>query len=152
MRQLAHRAATFVDTRLGWLGPTLVRITLGAVFIGTGWGKLHDHAKVVDFFTELHIPAPGFQAWLVGCTELFGGVAMLLGLATRLVALPLAFTMVIAILTAKRAEIDGVSTLLGFEEWSYLVMFVWLAVKGPGPLSIDRLLVGQVTASRGSAS
>ncbi len=64
---------------------------------------------------------------------------MLLGLGTRLVSLPLAFTMVVAILTAKRPNIDGLTTLVGFEEWSYLVMFIWIALAGAGPLSLDAL-------------
>ena len=65
---------------------------------------------------------------------------MLIGLGTRLVSLPLAFTMVIAILTAKRPNIDGLTTLVGFEEWSYLVMFLWIALAGAGPLSLDALI------------
>ena len=65
---------------------------------------------------------------------------MLLGLGTRLVSLPLAFTMVVAILTAKRGDITGLTSLVGFEEWSYLVFFIWLAVAGAGPLSLDRLV------------
>ena len=55
-------------------------------------------------------------------------------------ALPLGFTMVIAILTAKRADITGLTSLVGFEEWSYLVFFIWLALAGAGPLSLDRLI------------
>ena len=39
-------------------------------------------------------------------------------------ALPLGFTMVIAILTAKRGDITGLTALVGFEEWSYLVFFL----------------------------
>ena len=54
------------------------------------------------------------------------------GLGTRLVSLPLAFTMVIAILTAKRPDIDGLTALVGFEEWSYLVIFIWIALAAPG--------------------
>jgi putative oxidoreductase len=61
---------------------------------------------------------------------------------------PLVVTMLVAILTAKRADIDGVATLLGFEEWSYLVLFLWLAVAGPGPLSLDRLLASRLGAKR----
>ena len=127
--------------KVAWIGPTLVRLTLGIVFMGTGWGKLHGLDDVTKFFTDLHLPAPHFQAILVASTEFFGGLAILLGLATRLAALPLAITMVVAILTAKRAQIDGVSALVGLEEWSYLVMFLWLVFAGPGPLSLDRLLV-----------
>ena len=113
---------------------------VGLVFIGTGWGKLHSLPDVTDFFASLHIPAPGFNARLTAATEFFGGLAILLGLGTRLAALPLGFTMVIAILTAKRGDITGLTALVGFEEWSYLVFFIWLALAGAGPLSIDALI------------
>jgi putative oxidoreductase len=126
--------------QLSFLGPALVRLTVGVVFIGTGWGKLHSLPQVTEFFASLHIPAPAFQARLAASTEFFGGILVLVGLGTRLASLPLAFTMVVAILTAKRADIDGVSALLGLEEWSYLVMFLWLAVAGAGALSLDALL------------
>jgi putative oxidoreductase len=129
-----------VADKLSWLGPTLARITVGVVFMTTGWGKLHGLDDVTKLFTDLHIPAPAFQAALVATTEFVGGLFILLGLFTRLAALPLAVTMVVAILTAKRGDIDGLSTLLGFEEVTYLVVFLWLAVAGPGPLSLDRLL------------
>src|SRR3954466_2257621 len=125
--------------RISFLGPTLARLTVGLVFLGTGWGKLHSLPDVTDFFASLHIPAPGFNARLAAATEFFGGIAVLVGLGTRLAALPLGFTMVVAILTAKRADITGVTALVGFEEWSYLVFFLWLAVAGAGPLSLDRL-------------
>jgi putative oxidoreductase len=121
-------------------GPLLARLTVGLVFIGTGWGKLHSLPDVTEFFVKLHIPAPGLNARVVACTEFFGGVLVLLGLFTRWASLPLAFTMIIAILTARRDDIDGLTTLLGFEEWGYLVMLLWLAVAGGGPLSLDRLL------------
>jgi putative oxidoreductase len=126
--------------KLAFLGPTLARLTVGLVFMGTGWGKLHSIPDVTSFFTDLGIPAPGFNARLTASTEFFGGLLVLLGLGTRLASLPLAFTMVVAILTAKRANIDGVSALVGFEEWSYLVFFIWIAVAGPGPLSLDALI------------
>jgi putative oxidoreductase len=126
--------------RLEPLGPTLARLTVGLVFIGTGWGKLHRLPEIAAWFDELHIPAPALNARVASTTELVGGILVLVGLGTRLAALPLAFTMVVAILTAKRAEIDGLTSLVGFEEWSYLVIFLWLAVAGAGPLSLDRLI------------
>jgi putative oxidoreductase len=128
-----------IANRLSFLGPTLARLTVGVVFIGTGWGKLHTLPDVTEYFASLHIPAPAFQARLAAGTEFFGGILVLIGLATRLASLPLGFTMVVAIATAKRAELTGLSALLGFEEWSYLVFFIWLAVAGAGPLSLDAL-------------
>jgi putative oxidoreductase len=133
---LCHRLSALGAT----VGPLLARLTVGLVFIGTGWGKLHSLDKVTEFFTSLGIPAPGFQARLVASVELLGGVSMLLGLGVRLTGIPLASTMVVAILTAKRADIDGLTTLVGFEEWSYLVFFVWLVLAGAGPLSLDHLI------------
>ena len=56
--------------------------------------------------------------------------------------------MVIAILTAKRGDITGLTALVGFEEWSYLVFFIWLALAGAGPLSIDAL-IGRLRHRRG---
>lgn len=126
--------------KLSFMGPTLARLTVGVVFMGTGWGKLQSLPEVTAFFTDLGIPFPGFNARLTASTEFFGGLLVLLGLATRLAALPLAFTMVVAILTAKREAISGLAALVGFEEWSYLVLFVWIALAGPGPLSLDALI------------
>lgn len=126
--------------KVPFVGPALARLTVGAVFIGTGWGKLHTLPAVTEYFASLHIPAPGFNARLAAGTEFVGGLLVLLGLFSRLAVLPMAFTMVIAILTAKRPDIDGLTSLLGFEEWSYLVFFIWIALAGPGALSLDALI------------
>ena len=124
-----------------WLAPLLVRITVGVVFVATGWGKLHSLDDVTKFFGDLHIPAPHFNAVLAATTEFVGGLCLVAGLGTRLAAPPMAFTMLIAILTAKREAVDGVTTLLGFEEMTYLVVFLWLAFAGAGRASFDHLLV-----------
>ena len=139
IKTTATRVRTTAD-KISFIGPALARLTVGLVFIGTGWGKLHSLPDVTAFFASLHIPAPGFNATLAASTEFFGGILILLGLGTRLVSLPLAFTMVVAILTAKRDDLTGLTALVGFEEWSYLVLFLWLALAGAGPLSLDRLM------------
>jgi putative oxidoreductase len=140
---LISRAQTrllYIAERLSFLGPTLARLTLGVVFIGTGWGKLHGLDKVTEFFTELGIPAPGFNAVLASSAELICGTLLLVGLLSRLAAIPLIVVMTVAILTAKLENLHGTSDLLGFEEWTYIVLSLWIAVAGPGPLSLDRLL------------
>jgi putative oxidoreductase len=129
-----------LSRRLSFLAPALLRVTVGVPFVITGWGKLHGLDDVTAFFTTLGIPVPGLNAAVVASTEFFGGMLILVGLGTRVAALPLAFTMAIAILTARRAEVDGFNTLLGFDEWQYLVMFLVLALIGPGALSVDALL------------
>ena len=122
----------------GW-APLLARITLGYVFVTSGWGKVTHLEKVTAYFTELGLPAPHFQAGLVGTTEIAGGVLVAIGLGTRLASIPLAFTMVVALLTAKRAEIMGASDLFGTIEWTYLAMLVWLVLEGSGRFSLERL-------------
>lgn len=131
--------------RLVWVGPLLCRASVGAVFVGSGWGKLQDLASVTEFFGQLGIPLPGFSARLVAVTELLGGAAVLLGLGTRVASLPLALTMAVAILTAKRGEIDGVRALLALEELTYLAVFLWLALAGAGRASIDHLAMRRLT-------
>ena len=56
--------------------------------VGTGWGKLHDLDKVTKFFTELGIPAPGFNAVLALTAEFVCGSLLLAGLFSRLASLP----------------------------------------------------------------
>jgi len=139
---LMHRAqarALSMTRSLDGVAPLLARLTLGVTFAGTGWGKLQHLDKVTAFFTDLGLPAPHFQATLVGTTELVGGALLLAGFASRLASLPLMVTMVVAILTAKRADISGVSDLFGLLEWTYLVLLAWLAVGGPGRFSLDGL-------------
>ena len=136
--RLRERALALVG-KLGWLPPTLARLTVGVVFAQTGWGKLHNLAKVTAFFTDLKIPAPHFNAQLVATTELVGGLLLLVGLLTRLAALPLIVSMTVAIVTAKRGELTGLGDFLGLEEWTYVLLFLWIAIAGPGPLSLDNL-------------
>ncbi len=140
-KSLLSRARSLVDS-LQWAGPLLVRISLASVFIVTGWGKLHDLGKVTGFFTELGIPMPGLNAGVVSTVEFVGGILVLVGLFTRFAALPLAFSMLVAILTARRGDIDGVATLFAFNEFTYFACFVWLVLSGAGPVSLDRLLFG----------
>jgi putative oxidoreductase len=126
--------------RASWVGPLALRLSLGAVFLGTGWGKLHNLPQFTSFLTELGIPFAAAQAPVLASIELVGGALILLGLFTRLASLPLMGIMIVAILTAKRAEIDGVRTLLAFDEFTYLAGFLWLFVAGAGKASLDALL------------
>jgi len=124
---------------LRWLPPTLARIAVGWVFVSTGWGKLNDLDSVVSFFTELGIPYPQLQAPFVAGTELVCGALVLVGLMTRAAAVPLIGTMIVAIATAQWPQVESFAGLLGLVETLYIVLFAWLAIAGPGPLSIDAL-------------
>jgi putative oxidoreductase len=120
-----------------WAAPLAVRITVGWVFMGTGWTKLHNLPAITKNFIALGIPAPEILTPFVSGVEFFGGLLLFVGLLTRFAAVPLMVVMVVAIVSAKLGDIDSIETLLGFEEVSYFVMFAWLAIAGPGPVSVD---------------
>jgi putative oxidoreductase len=136
-----------LTSKISFLAPALIRLTVGLVFIQTGWAKLHTLDKTTEYFASLHIPMAALNARVAASTEFFGGILILIGLGARLVSLPMAFTMVVAILTARRDELDGLLSLVGFDEWSYLVMFLVIAILGPGALSLDALIARRLGAS-----
>ena len=145
------RAETAIR-QLDWAAPLVARITLGVLFMSTGWGKVHSLDKVAGFFTELGIPAPAFHAVFVSYIELIGGAALLFGLASRAAAVPLLVSMAVAIVTAKRDEITGLSDLFGLVEWTYLALLAWVALAGPGRASLDHFLFSKSKAARVSSA
>lgn len=126
--------------KMDWIFPLIARLSIGIVFLQSGWGKLHSIDRVIIFFTELKIPFPMAQAYLVSGVELVGGVFLILGLFTRLTVLPLITIMIVAILTAKKVEITEYTDILGFTEYLYIVLLGWIGVGGAGTISIDKFL------------
>jgi putative oxidoreductase len=129
-----------VTGKLGWLPPTLARLCVGWLFMTNGWAKLHNLDQIIEYFRSLGIPAPEIQAPFASATEMVCGALILVGLFTRVAAVPLSVVMAVAIATAKREELSGVSDLYGFVEYLYILLLVYLGVGGAGPLSLDRLL------------
>jgi len=123
-----------------WLPPLFARIAVGWVFLWSGWGKLNALPFVTQNFREWGIPFPEIMTPFVSGVEFLGGLLLLLGLFTRVAAVPLVIVMIVAIISAKWGEVDSLATLIGFEEVLYMALFGWLAVAGPGPVSLDRLL------------
>jgi putative oxidoreductase len=144
VRHAALRALRAIN----WLPPLLARLTVGLVFALTGWGKVHHLAQVTGFFATLGIPEPAFVAGLVGYSELICGVLVLVGLLTRLAAIPLITTMIVALATAQAGEIHDLPSLFGLIEWSYLALLVYLGVMGPGAISIDALIAHAIERTK----
>ena len=124
-----------------WIGPLVMRLVVGYVFMLTGWAKLNNLPDMIRNFSEWGIPFPGILTPFVAAVECFGGAMLMLGLFTRVPAVMLAVVMVVAIRVAKWENVDSLETLLGFEEATYLAAFLWLAIAGPGTASLDRLLL-----------
>jgi putative oxidoreductase len=143
MFSAARSRALALTTKLDWVAPLVARVTLGVLFVSTGWGKVHDLDKVTGFFTELGIPMPHANAVMVSFVELVGGSLLLIGLGSRLAALPLMASMAVAILTAQRENVHGLPDLFGLVEWTYLALLLWVAFAGSGKASLDQLLTGK---------
>ena len=131
-RRVAHH--------LVWLAPLFARLTVGWVFMWSGWGKLQGLPQVTQNFAEWGIPLPHVLAPFVSGVEFFGGLFLLVGLLTRISAGALGITMIVAIRSAKWGDVDSLETLLGFDEFEYLALFLWLAVAGAGKISVDNWL------------
>jgi putative oxidoreductase len=133
--------------KFNWFPALTTRIAVGWVFVESGWGKLHNIEKVTGYFTSLGIPLPAVQAPMVAGIEFLGGIMLILGLATRIVSIPLIGIMSVAILTAKWSEIASTSDLFGFSEFLYIVLLLWLLINGPSNLALDHLVAKKMMKS-----
>jgi putative oxidoreductase len=118
-----------------------LRLIYGGQFVLTGRGKLLHLDQTTQFFTGLHLPAPGFQAVLVGGTEFFGGILLVLGLGTRFATVPLTIVMIVAYLTAERPEaFKDLDAFTSATPYQFLLACLILMAFGPGRAAIDALL------------
>ncbi|MCE2459855.1 MAG: DoxX family protein [Pseudomonadales bacterium] len=80
--------------------PLLLRLILAPVMIQGGWVKATGFSATVSWFgNTLGMPLPEVMAFLATAAELGGGIMLLAGFATRLVAVPLMITMLVAAFT-----------------------------------------------------
>ncbi len=122
------------------------RLNWGWQFFINGKGKLIGHHDVAEFFASLNLPLPDMTAWLIGGIECFGGVLLLVGLATRPVGLLLALTMLGAYLSVT----DDKLTILNFvkdqdpffkaDPFFFMLAGLLAFGFGGGPISVDNLL------------
>lgn len=85
------------------LAPLALRIYLAPVLMQAGYNKLAHFEDTVAWFANpdwgLGLPMPAVMAGLAAGTEFFGAILLLLGLATRLISIPLMVTMLVAAFT-----------------------------------------------------
>ena len=102
IQSLLQRVHGWLDgsRQLDFIAPLLLRLFLAPVFISAGLNKLLAFDSTVEWFGNadwgLGLPLPWLMAFLAVATELLGGVLLLLGLATRYIAVPLMVTMLVA--------------------------------------------------------
>jgi len=127
----------------------LIRLMVGAVFLSEGIQKfLYPDVLGVGRFVKIGIIFPEFTAPFMGVFEISCGTALLLGLLTRLAAIPLIVIMIVAISTTKIPILPGDGFWRMAHEartdYSMLLGSIFLAVVGAGNLSLDRILLGKL--------
>jgi putative oxidoreductase len=118
----------------------LFRLVLAYGFYGTAMMKLKNFNGIVEWFSGMGMPLPKLNAFLATGTETAGFVLIFLGLATRLISIPLMVVMIVAIITVHLGN--------GFEAGNngfeipiyYLFMLFSLLITGPGKISLDALI------------
>ena len=145
--QLAAAVYRGIILVAGWgqqLFLLVIRLYWGWQFHVTGAGKLGNIPKVTGFFQSLGIPHPELNAYLAGCTECFGGLLLLAGVASRVTTVPLIFTMIIAYITASPDAVKHIFSkpddFLTADPFLFLLASVIVLLFGPGLFSVDGLI------------
>ena len=135
----------------------LLRAMAGGVFFWEGLLKFVYVNQGVGRFTKLGIPCPHFTAAFIRYLEIFGGLLLLSGLMTRLIAIPFVAEMIVAILSTKISLYLGTSPLplppappqVGFwavlhevrSDYAQILTAIFLLINGPGKWSLDAVLL-----------
>lgn len=117
--------------------PLVLRLVLGVAFIVHGYPKFKNRAGVIQWFDAQGIKPAPFWWFVVVATELFGGIAMVLGAFVQIVAVLFMINMLVAMWKVKWGKV-GFSAQGGWElDAAYFVMALSLLLSGAGAYSLD---------------
>jgi putative oxidoreductase len=121
----------------------LIRLMVGLVFASEGIQKfLFPELRGAGRFEKIGLPAPELLGTFVGSFEVVCGILIILGLYTRLAAIPTLIIMIVAIATTKLDVLNNEgfwSMMHGSRtDWSMLLGSIFLIYKGGGRWSLDR--------------
>lgn len=126
----------------------LIRLMIGAVFLSEGIQKfLFADTLGAGRFAKIGLPSPDFFGPFVGTFEIVCGLFVLMGLFTRLAAVPLLIVILVAIVSTKAQLLanNGAWSMLhdSRTDWAMLLGLIYLLVEGGGRWSLDKHLWNQ---------
>jgi putative oxidoreductase len=152
MRKLSNLYRRIASVLSSLQSPMLLAMRLywGFQFAQTGWGKLHNLAKITGFFASLNIPAPGFTAPAISLLEFVGGILLMLGLFSRPIAFLLACNMFVAYWTADHEALTSVFSDPGkfyvADPYTFLFVSLMVLIFSSGFFAVDTLIAKRVKA------
>lgn len=134
----------------------VLRLMFGYQLFQTGKGKLDNIDRFVGFLTHLGIPMPAFNAHFVASLECVGGLLLMLGLASRLISIPLTVNFVVAYLTADHDAVVNFfkdqDAFTNAAPFLFLLTALVILAFGPGRLSLDAIIRWFVTRKQGATA
>jgi putative oxidoreductase len=122
-----------------------VRVYWGVQLAQNGWGKLHNLARVAEYFGSLGLPAPGFTATFVASVEFLGGILLAIGLFSRFVGLVITIDMLMAYIMGDREAFLSFFSDPGkfyvADPYTFLFAALLILIFGPGRYALDTLLL-----------
>ncbi len=139
------------EPRWEWFPVLLARVSMGLFFAISGWNKLFTVAHWKGLLAGMiatGLPFPKLMALFLAWFEFIGGSLLTVGFMSSFFSLGLAFAMIVAIITVEipfvippgLGPLDWLDWFLYLPQVLYVLIFLWLVIKGPGPYSADAVI------------
>lgn len=134
-----------------WFPVLLARVSMGLFFAISGWNKLFTVAHWKGLLAGMiatGLPFPKLMALFLAWFEFVGGSLLTIGFMSTFFSIGLAFAMLVAIVTVEipfvippgLGPLDWLDWFLYLPQVLYVLIFLWLIIKGPGPYSVDAII------------
>jgi len=139
------------EPRWEWFPVLLARVSMGLFFAISGWNKLFTIAHWKGLLAGMiatGLPFPKLLALFLAWFEFIGGSLLTIGFMSTLFSIGLAFAMIVAVVTVEipyvippgLGPLDWLDWFLYLPQVLYILIFLWLIIKGPGPYSADAVI------------
>ena len=149
------------ERRWDWFPILLARVSLGLFFAISGFNKLFVAANwghLVAAMVATGLPYPTFLSYFLASIQFVGGSLLTIGFLSTLWSIALAFAMIVAIVTVEipfmippgLGPFVWLSWFLYMPQVMYVIMFIWLIIRGPGPHSVDAIIARKLGVDKDS--